>query len=137
MVEEEDEQVERLGPNPKIRNMSRAYREGKGDLIWVIDCNVWVGKRVLRRMVARLTEEKRPNKFVHHLPIVVDVEGPEATAQANGSPNKARNGDMRVSSTSTRAYDHRRTRAGRFREAMQFGGGRLEECVRRTTPERR
>ncbi len=37
-----DGHVHNLGPNPKIRNMSRAYREAKGDVVWIIDCNVWV-----------------------------------------------------------------------------------------------
>jgi ceramide glucosyltransferase len=44
-----------LGPNPKIRNMSRAYREAKGDIVWILDCNVWVGRGVCGRMVDRLT----------------------------------------------------------------------------------
>lgn len=66
-----------LGPNPKIRNMSRAYREAKGDIIWIIDCNVWVGQGVCGRMVDRLcgtgNTPGKKHKFVHHLPVVVDV----------------------------------------------------------------
>ncbi|KAJ5576164.1 CAZyme family GT21, partial [Penicillium sp. DV-2018c] len=67
-----------LGPNPKIRNMSRAYREAKGDIVWIIDCNVWVGKGVCARMVDRLCGSgagSKKYKFVHHLPVVVDVTG--------------------------------------------------------------
>lgn len=68
-----------LGPNPKIRNMSRAYREAEGDIIWIIDCNVWVGQGVCGRMVDRLcgtgNTPGRKYKFVHHLPVVVDVTG--------------------------------------------------------------
>lgn len=70
-----------LGPNPKIRNMSRAYREAKGDLIWIIDCNVWVGRGICARMVDRLCgftnaglPPATPYKLVHHLPISVDVD---------------------------------------------------------------
>lgn len=68
----------RFGPNPKIRNMSRGYREAKGDLVWIIDCNVWVGHGACGRMVDKLcgfaaNGEGKPYKFVHHLPIVVDV----------------------------------------------------------------
>ncbi|KAJ9302840.1 CAZyme family GT21 [Paecilomyces variotii] len=75
-----------LGPNPKIRNMSRAYREARGDIVWIIDCNVWVGKGVCGRMVDRLcgfgSDKGYKYKFVHHVPIVVDVDednglGPE------------------------------------------------------------
>ncbi|THD00404.1 hypothetical protein EYZ11_000131 [Aspergillus tanneri] len=83
-VEEEDpllqpgnESAYSLGPNPKIRNMSRAYREAKGDIVWIIDCNVWVGKGVCGRMVDRLcgfgVHYGKKYKFVHHLPVVVDV----------------------------------------------------------------
>lgn len=80
-IEEEDPLLQSgssypLGPNPKIRNMSRAYREAKGDIVWIIDCNVWVGKGVCGRMVDKLcgfgSGEKY--KFVHHLPIAVDVD---------------------------------------------------------------
>lgn len=67
-----------LGPNPKIRNMSRGYREAKGDLVWIIDCNVWIGYGACGRMVDKLCGfsngvHGKPYKFVHHLPIVVDV----------------------------------------------------------------
>lgn len=71
--------VESLGPNPKIRNISRAYREAKGDIIWVIDCNVWAARGVLGRMVDRLEgfskgdRPVKPHKFVHQMPLVVDV----------------------------------------------------------------
>lgn len=81
-----------LGPNPKIRNMSRAYREAKGDIVWIIDCNVWIGRGVCGRMVDRLCglggTGKRKYKFVHHLPVVVDVTG-EVGEQASllGYPN--------------------------------------------------
>ncbi|KIW99352.1 uncharacterized protein Z518_11340 [Rhinocladiella mackenziei CBS 650.93] len=84
-VEEDDNVAELgshkdlLGPNPKIRNMSRAYHEAKSDLIWIIDCNIWVGKGVCGRMVDTLCgfttrgAPAKPYKLVHHLPISVDV----------------------------------------------------------------
>ena len=58
--------------------MSRAYREAKGDIIWIIDCNVWVSPRVAGLMVDRLcgfdpANNGRKYKFVHQLPLVVDV----------------------------------------------------------------
>lgn len=71
--------ADHLGPNPKIRNISRAYREAKGDIIWVIDCNVWVSKGVAGRMVDKLVglgpdgEKTTPYKFVHQLPLVADI----------------------------------------------------------------
>lgn len=86
-VEEEDPALDiaaggaGLGPNPKIRNMSRAYREGKGDLVWIIDCNVWVSRGACARMVDKICGYGPNNtlntayKLVHHLPISVDVHG--------------------------------------------------------------
>ena len=70
-----------LGPNPKIRNMSRAYREAKGDIVWIIDCNVWVSPLVAGRMVDLLCgfASGRKYKFVHQLPLVVDVSSPVPT----------------------------------------------------------
>ncbi|KAL9104581.1 MAG: hypothetical protein Q9163_000503 [Psora crenata] len=64
--------------------MSRAYREARGDIVWIIDCNVWVGPDVGARMVDLLcgfttgslcgsfTRGKK-YKFVHQLPLAVDV----------------------------------------------------------------
>ena len=84
-VEDEDPNLsyesgnpDNLGPNPKIRNMSRAYREAKGDIIWIIDCNVWVSTSVAGLMVDLLcglgeANKGRIYKFVHQLPLVVDV----------------------------------------------------------------
>ncbi|POR33782.1 Ceramide glucosyltransferase [Tolypocladium paradoxum] len=69
-----------LGPNPKVRNVSRAYREAKGDIVWIIDCNVWVSNGVLGRMVDKLMgytadskDSATPYKFVHQMPLVVDI----------------------------------------------------------------
>lgn len=80
-VEDEDPYLRRptnLGPNPKIRNLSRGYREAKGDIVWVLDCNIWVGEGAAGRMVDKLcglgTGEKRKYKFVHHLPLVINVQ---------------------------------------------------------------
>jgi ceramide glucosyltransferase len=81
LIEDEDVALQngqvQLGPNPKIRNMSRAYRESIGDFIWIIDCNVWVAKGVCGRLVAKLEGrgETRKNKFVHQLPLVIDTLG--------------------------------------------------------------
>ncbi len=85
LVEEEDPNLSgrngkahNLGPNPKIRNMSRGYREAKGDIIWIIDCNVWVGTGVAGRMVDLLCGFQPSHlgtkyKFIHQLPLVMDV----------------------------------------------------------------
>ena len=94
LVEEEDPnlsgrngRVGNLGPNPKIRNMSRAYREAKGDIVWIIDCNVWISPSVAGRMVDLLCgftsrAPGRKYKFVHQLPLVVDVSSTPGAAPA-------------------------------------------------------
>ncbi|KAI4150325.1 MAG: hypothetical protein LQ340_004142, partial [Diploschistes diacapsis] len=60
--------------------MSRAYREAKGDIIWIADCNVWISPSVTGLMVDLLcgishsaSKRKRKYKFVHQLPLAVDV----------------------------------------------------------------
>lgn len=110
-VEDEDPNLnngssDNLGPNPKIRNMSRAYREAKGDLVWIIDCNIWVSSGVCGRLVDNLCgyrpdgKRAKPYKMVHQLPLVVDgvgastgeekrgelgPDGHSVSAEANGS----------------------------------------------------
>jgi ceramide glucosyltransferase len=85
LVEEEDPMLLKdknaLGPNPKIRNMSRAYREARGDIVWILDCNVWAGKGVCGRLVDLLCGykdgehgKKKKYKFVHQTPVAVDMD---------------------------------------------------------------
>lgn len=122
-----------LGPNPKIRNMSRGYREAKGDIIWVIDCNVWVGKGVAGRMVDKLCGYKAdgskttPYKFVHQLPLVVDSVGASVGEEARGLLHHEY--DQRVSSTSSSAYDISTPPKdeSQLGTILRTGGGRLEE----------
>lgn len=104
LVEEEDPALQgtalastRLGPNPKIRNMSRAYREAKGDLVWILDCNIWVGRGVCGRMVDRIcgyssNGSQRPFKFVHHLPVAVDEPVQQAFRRHPDHQDDFRNG---------------------------------------------
>ena len=128
LVEEDDPalatgapEAQRLGPNPKIRNMSRAYREAKGDIVWILDCNIWVGRGVCGRMVDRLcgyspSGPKTPFKFVHHLPVAVDISPEEAfayeeslVAQQDAAPERARSDTPKLRS-------------------KQHYGGRLDEA---------
>ena len=134
-VEDEDpllqpEQHYPMGPNPKIRNMSRSYREAKGDIVWIIDCNVWVGKGVCGRMVDRLcgfpsnSGKNKAYKFVHHLPIVVDVDGGfwskgerQALVDTYGTGELLQCDDPAVMGVKN----------GEIQRLMGIGGGRLEE----------
>lgn len=107
-----------LGPNPKIRNMSRAYREAKGDVVWIVDCNVWVGSGVAGRMVDLLEGHGagRPHKFVHQLPLVVDVlpeELPSPSPSSSSSSSSTENSNAGPRSL--------------LRSLTYSAGGRLEE----------
>jgi ceramide glucosyltransferase len=142
LVEEEDPNLQQsvgaepnLGPNPKIRNMSRGYREAKGDVLWIIDCNVWVGKGVGGRMVDKLNGLKPEGgsnikyKFVHLLPLVVETAGGTPEEEAHGLLSGT-NGPLRYSGTADTAL-HRlmltRSNPGLFFDVLTRGGGRLEE----------
>ncbi|KAH6893133.1 putative ceramide glucosyltransferase [Thelonectria olida] len=124
---------DKLGPNPKIRNLSRAYREAKGDIIWIADCNVWVSSGGLGRMVDKLMgygmggSSSPPYKFVHQMPIVVDTIdyssqqlGDRQTLLASTSEDGA--GDLAYTSTS-----------GGLAKVWEEGGGRLDEMYMATT----
>lgn len=127
-----DGHVDNLGPNPKIRNISRAYREAAHDLIWIIDCNVWVATGVLGRMVDKLSgfapqgQTAPPYKFVHHMPLVVDTVDYTKDAAMQEALLASSTGaalDLGTMNTgedlTTRAWNH--------------GGGRLDEMFMSTT----
>ena len=132
LVEEEDPLLQdngpdayTLGPNPKIRNMSRAYREAKGDIIWIIDCNAWVGKGVCARMVDKMcgleTTPGKKYKFVHHLPVVIDVTGENNLQEERKALVKANH-----NITALDAMASGRPEDG-LANTLAVGGGRLEE----------
>ncbi|KAK4897446.1 Ceramide glucosyltransferase [Elasticomyces elasticus] len=100
--------------------MSCAYREAPSDVVWVLDCNVWVAPGTVGRMVARLegAQSRHKNKFVHQLPLVVDTEGSTMADETHGRLNG--NADGTKQSLSTTLPSNERT-------ASAIGGGRLEE----------
>lgn len=132
-MEEEDPNLQKggngsrgLGPNPKIRNMSHGYREAKGDLIWVIDCNIWVGKGVAGRMVDKLCGfapagvRNMPYKFVHQLPLVVETAGGNQSEEARGALGYS-NGHANGVQMGSKTIDSKTS------SILRRGGGRLEE----------
>lgn len=126
-VEDEDPLLRRadkpLGPNPKIRNLSHAYREAKGDLVWIVDSNVWIASGAAGHMVDRLCglagDDRVPRKFVHQMPIVVDTvssikpDSPETRRLLAGDPGAAHDREVPTS-------------------LLSQGGGRLEEMFMAT-----
>lgn len=115
-----------LGPNPKIRNMSHAYRDAPGNIVWIIDCNVWVGRGVCGRMVAKLEGRgsRTKYKYVHVLPIVVDTVGTTARQEIDGFADSHTNGPVLTTSS---AHDYVQRDAKHHRTMSSIGGGRLEE----------
>lgn len=114
-----------LGPNPKIRQVSRAYKEAKADIIWAIDCNVWVGAGVCGRMVDKLRGygDGTVYKFAHQLPLVIETDT-SATEEANRLLDIS-DADTHIVSTSTQLAE---TRPKKERNAiLSIAGGRLEE----------
>lgn len=143
LVEDEDplllKNKDVLGPNPKIRNMSRAYREAQGDIVWILDCNVWVGKGVCGRMVDLLCgykdreehgSEKMKYKFVHQTPVAVDLDSQSMNLEERrellgGRPaTDLHTSDIAASSSS----DPRNHSNSTLRRILQRGGGRLDEA---------
>ncbi|TGO37992.1 hypothetical protein BHYA_0084g00230 [Botrytis hyacinthi] len=137
-IEEEDPnlsghggEIGNLGPNPKIRNMSRGYREAKGDIVWILDCNVWVGTGTAGRMVDKLcglkTDGTRttPYKFVHLLPLVVDTVG----TSTGGETEQLLTAGQQITSTNSMASNITNIpkNESNFDAGARIGGGRFEE----------
>ncbi|EEH05448.1 ceramide glucosyltransferase [Histoplasma capsulatum G186AR] len=136
-VEEESGESDNLGPNPKIRNMSRAYNEAKGDIVWIADCNVWMGKGVCGRMVDKLcgivaddgTVDKQ-YRFVHQMPIAVDL-GNEEPPMRNADERPDERQDFPYQNyyngiNPLKASTGAKTR-GQSPSILDIAGGRLEE----------
>jgi ceramide glucosyltransferase len=143
MVEEEDpllvKSKDALGPNPKIRNMSRAYREAKGDIVWILDCNVWVGKGVCGRLVDLMCGfngnkggKKKKYKFLHQTPVAVDLDSQSLTLEERkillgGKAEEDVDATHVAASSSSEPRTHANANSG-LRRILQRGGGRLDEA---------
>lgn len=83
-----------FGPNPKINNLSKGYKNAKFDIIWVLDSNVYVNSGTLLRSVIGLrnsTDNGRPTfdfqtgkgkqiKIMHHVPLAVSIDNNNSTS---------------------------------------------------------
>ncbi|CAN6627476.1 hypothetical protein TRVA0_011S01486 [Trichomonascus vanleenenianus] len=61
------------GPNPKINNLAKGYKQSKHDLVWVLDSNAWVSPGTLARSVEEFNKNPRV-KLVHHLPLAINTD---------------------------------------------------------------
>jgi ceramide glucosyltransferase len=117
---------EDVGPNPKIRNLSKAYREAAGDIVWVLDCNIWVPPGILRRSVQLLEGDKsHPGyKLVHHLPIAVDITDIQSHARGTQTPTSPAG---RTLSPLLPRDPVEAENSSWLSRILSFGGGRMEE----------
>ncbi|KAI0005773.1 glycosyltransferase family 21 protein [Xylariaceae sp. FL0662B] len=124
-----------VGPNPKIRNLSRAYREAKGDIIWPLDCNVWIARDVAGRMVDKLCgfqpggKRTTPYKFVHQLPLAVDTVTSMTRWNADGQASLSGSSVTGGSDTQSNVA----VSSSILSRSWAHGGGRLEEMFMATT----
>ncbi|KAM5344883.1 hypothetical protein ACJ41O_010745 [Fusarium nematophilum] len=136
LLEKEDDLLSdtiNMGPNPKIRNLSRAYREAKGDIVWIVDCNIWASKNSMGRMVDKLMGYRmgggsKPYKFVHQLPIVVDLVDYSSPSAADEQSLLASEVDEVLTSDPLASGD-----LGTFQKVRAQGGGRLDEMFMATS----
>ncbi|KAI0871231.1 ceramide glucosyltransferase [Hypoxylon argillaceum] len=121
-----------VGPNPKVRNVSRAFREAKGDVLWPLDCNVWVARDVAGRMVDTLCgfrphgqRAAAPFKFVHQLPLVVDTV---TSMSHRGAEGQALLSNASVTDGPGPGSGAVAVPASALARCWAHGGGRLEEA---------
>lgn len=108
-----------------------------GDIIWSLDCNIWIAKGALGRMVDKLCgygpagTRLKPYKFVHHLPLVVDSVGASVAEEARGLLR----GNGHVGSHGTETYEASRLPDDQKgdSELLRTFGGRFEEIFMATS----
>ena len=130
-VEDEDEDLpnRNLGPNPKIRNLTRAYKEAKSDVIWIVDCNVWMSNVAAGMMIDKLCgygpnrTRVQPYRFVHQLPIVIDQ-------QTTGKSGEKDLSSWRIPGSKKFLFSNL---TAIVRDAVRTKGGRLEEMFMATS----
>lgn len=96
--------------------------------MWIIDCNVWVGKGACGRMVDTLIGRRGiKNKFVHLLPLVIDIAGTPLPDSSRSLLDVGDlDGEIRVASTSSASHQVRSSKNQSF-GILKDGGGRIEE----------
>lgn len=84
IIDENQNNLDCFGPNPKVNNLHKGYKNAKHDLLWVMDSNVYANPLTLKRSVYTLRNDmnngsriptllggRRKVKLVTHVPIVV------------------------------------------------------------------
>jgi ceramide glucosyltransferase len=86
MIDEDQEHLDYFGPNPKVNNLHKGYKNAKYDIVWVLDSNVYTYPHTLRRSVFTLQNninngskyttilgDKKKVEIVTHVPIVIST----------------------------------------------------------------
>lgn len=73
-----------FGPNPKVNNLAKGFRQAKHDLVWILDSNVWALPNIVSNSVAamlnntnlgsQINHRGRAVRLVHHVPLAVSLD---------------------------------------------------------------
>lgn len=85
--------MDNYGPNPKINNLAKGYKNAKYDLLWVLDSNVWTRPDTLKRSVYTINHNLQNGlklinskiidtllgghkkvKLVNHVPLAISLD---------------------------------------------------------------
>ncbi|SCW02317.1 LAFE_0F03774g1_1 [Lachancea fermentati] len=95
------------GPNPKINNLSKAYRHAKHDIVWVLDSNVWSSPGTLARSVESLVHSLDNGAKTRGRPVVLTHQAPLAFSvgeETRALPLSARLDEMFLFSSHAKFY---------------------------------
>lgn len=73
-----------FGPNPKVNNLTKGFRQAKYDLVWILDLNVWALPNIVANGVSAMMNNTncgtsinhrgRTVRLVHHVPLAVSLD---------------------------------------------------------------
>lgn len=86
LIDENQKEHDYFGPNPKVNNLHKGYKNAKYDIVWVLDSNIYTNPQILRRSIFTLDNNlnngtripawlsvKKTVKMVTHVPIVTSI----------------------------------------------------------------
>lgn len=86
LIDEDQQNLDNFGPNPKVNNLHKGYQSAKHDILWVLDSNVFTYPQTLKRSIHTLKNninngsniptimgQRKTVKLVTHIPIVVST----------------------------------------------------------------
>lgn len=81
LIDENQNNLDYFGPNPKVNNLHKGYKSGKFDIMWIMDSNVYADRNTLQRSIYSLQNNlnngsnvlpfhNKKVKTITHIPIV-------------------------------------------------------------------